>query len=210
MADDKDNPLSAEPTWVVPVGALSFNGVVWLFMAGIHGFIFSGLGWRWLGAVRPLASFIVMGCFVAYIRFFKITDEIVTVYSWAGLRRKHIQLDSIDSIYGRWGADEGRWGRRCETSDQYIPGVYVRCHDGHVIKLNEGRPKLCRRLITEIRRRLPANGSHESSPRCVLSDLADPLQARLVEWVLDYVIGLIVLGLHVFILFKFLQYKGIL
>lgn len=207
MADDQDNPFSAEPTWVVPVGALSFDVVVWLLMAGIHVFMFSELGWRWLLALRLHIAFIVYGLFVFIIRFFKITDDAVTVYSWAGLRRKHIRLDSIDCVYGRWGVDGRGWyGNR----EQYFPTVYVRCHDGQVIKLNKGRLKLCRRLITQIRRRLPANGSQESSPRCVLPDLADPLQARLVEWIWDYVIGLFQLGAHGLILFKFLQYKGLL
>lgn len=207
MADDQDNPFSAEPTWVVPVGALSFDVVVWLLMAGIHVFMFSELGWRWLLALRLHIAFIVYGLFVFIIRFFKITDDAVTVYSWGGLRRKHIRLDSIDCVYGRWGVDGRGWyGNR----EQYFPTVYVRCHDGQVIKLNKGRLKLCRRLITQIRRRLPANGSQESSPRCVLPDLADPLQARLVEWIWDYVIGLFQLGAHGLILFKFLQYKGLL
>lgn len=207
MADDQDNPLSAEPTWVVPVGALSVGGVVWLLMAGIHVFMFSELGWRWLLALRLHIGFIAYGGLVSIIRFFKITDDAVTVYSWAGLRRKHIRLDSIDCVYGRWGVDGRGWyGNR----EQYLPTVQVRCHDGQVIKLNEGRPKLCRRLISQIRRRLPTNESQESSPRCVLPDLADPLQARLVEWIWDYVIGLFQLGAHGLILFKFLQYKGLL
>ncbi|MBP1588763.1 MAG: hypothetical protein ILO10_01055 [Kiritimatiellae bacterium] len=207
MADDQDNPLSAEPTWVVPVGALSFGGVVWLLMAGIQVFMFSGLGWRWLLALSPHIVFIEYGGLVNFIRFFKITDDAVTVYSWGGLRRKHIRLDSIDCVYGRWGVDGRGWyGNR----EQYFPTVYVRCHDGQVIKLNEGRLKLCRRLITQIRRRLPANGSQESSPRCVLPDLADPLQARLVEWLWDYVTGLFGLGFHVLLLRLFLRDKGIL
>lgn len=208
MADDQDNPFSAEPTWVVPVGALSFDVVVWLLMAGIHVFMFSELGWRWLLALILHIGFIAYGGLVSIIRFFKITDDAVTVYSWGGLRRKHIRLDSIDSVYGRWGIDRF-WMNKWER-EQYIPTVRVRCHDGQVITLNEGRLKLCRRLITEIRRRLPANGRQESSPRCVLPDLADPLQARLVEWIWDYVIGLFQLGVHGLILFKFLQYKGLL
>ena len=112
MADDQDNPLSAEPTWVVPVGALSFGGVVWLLMAGIQVFMFSGLGWRWLLALSPHIVFIEYGGLVNFIRFFKITDNAVTVYSWGGLRRKHIRLDSIDCVYGRWGVD----GRGTENS----------------------------------------------------------------------------------------------
>ena len=220
IAADQDNPLSAAPTWVVPVGALSFNVVVWLLMAGIHGFMFFEVGWRWLlafGLIVCLTALAAFKCWITdmpffkitffNIPFFKITDDAVTVYSLFGLRRKHIRLDSIDSVYGRWGVDGGGWS---SAREQYVPTVHVRCHDGKIIKLNEGRLKLCRRLITEIRRRLPANGSQESSPRCVLSDLADPLQARLVEWIWDYVIWLFPLVVHGLILFKFLQYKGIL
>ena len=121
MADNKDNPLSADPTWVVPVGALSFWIVAWLLVAGINGVFISEFAWRWLAGIRLLAIFIAMGCFIACIRFFKITDESVTVYSLFGLRRKHIRLDSIDSVYGRWGVDEVRWGRQGE--DQYIPSA---------------------------------------------------------------------------------------
>lgn len=209
MADDQNNPLSAEPTWVVPVGALSFDVVVWLLVAGIQVLMFSEFGWLWLFSLRLHIAFIFYGWLVSIIRFFKITNESVTVYSWAGLRRKHIRLDSIESVYGRWGVDfpwwVNRWGR-----EQYIPTVRVRCHDGQVITLNVGRLKLCRRLITEIRRRLPANGSQESSPRCVMSDLADPLQARLVEWILDYVIWLFQLVPLGLFLYGFLKYKGIL
>ena len=220
IAADQDNPLSAEPTWVVPVGALSFNVVVWLLMAGIHGFMFFEVGWRWLlafGLIVCLIALVAFKCWICdmpffkstffNIPFFKITSEAVTVYSWGGLCRKRIRLDSISSVDGRWGTDgRGAYGDR----EQYIPTVRVRCHDGKIIKLNEGRLKLCRRLITEIRRRLPANGSQESSPRCVLSDPADPLQARLVEWIWDYVIWLFPLVVHGFLLYTFLQYKGIL
>ncbi len=207
MADDQVNPLSAEPTWVVPVGAFSFGIVVWLLMAGIHGFMFFEFGWRWLYAFGYLVGFVSWGCLVAKNRFFKITDESVTVYSWGGLRRKHIRLDSIDSVYGRWGiTNAGGWIGK----EQYVPTVCVRCHDGQVIKLNVGRRKLCRRLITQIRLRLPANGSQDSSPRCVLSDLADPVQALLVEWFWDYVSGLSLLGFHVWLLAIFLQGKRIL
>ena len=184
--------------WLYPRGAFWYGMVVLLLVAGIHGLFLHEFGWRWLGDVRSVFVFGLYGAYVASIRFFKFTSEAVTVYSFWGLRRKHVRLDDIRSVYGRW--------------EENSPAVYVRCHEGQLIRLNSRRCKLCGQLLAQLRMRLGPDESRGHSTEATLPEVSDSYRFDVVaeEWVVDYGMGLFLLLGHGILLYHVLLEKGLM
>lgn len=181
--------------WVVPKGVLAYGVAVLLLVVGIQGVLVHGIGWRVLLAVR--FSPVLYAIFVCGIRFFKVTSEDVTAYSVLGLWRKRIRLENICSVCGREDAD-------------ILPVVYVRCHDGRVIRWGVVCRKTGEKLIAQIRMRLGDEGSAEACRRPAFRGTSDPLQVVFAEWLMSYGVGVAVLYANGFLLYMFLERKGVL
>ena len=195
MSESKRIHVPTEDTWLCPAGALSYGVLVLFLLAVIHGIFLHEFGWRWLGAIRFIFVFVLYGYCVFDIHFFKLTSETVIVYSYLGLRRKHIRIDNICCIYGSWESES--------------PSVYINCQDGQVILLNRGRCKLCEQLITQIQMRLCQDEIQEPSLHSVLPEVSDSYRSKVLtsEWLWNYGIGFLLLVPHGLFLYKFLIEK---
>lgn len=200
MIERKEKICASKATWLCPFGAMVYGNAMLVLLAAINVFFLREWGRLWLAMVRIVFSFGLYGYCVGSIRFFKLTSEDVTVYSFWGVFRKRVRFDEIRSVCGRW--------------EKKLPVVCVRCHDGQAIRLEKERLKTCEQLIAQLQKKFSERGAHESEPEVV------PLPKRRVtscsprfpdgwaEWAPEYLAGLVVLALHGLFLYLYLAEKG--
>lgn len=200
MIERKGKGGASEATWVCPAGAMVYGNAVLVLVAAINVFFLHEWGWGWLAMTRIVFSFGLYGYCVGSIRFFKLTSEDVTAYSFWGILRKRVRFDAIHSVYGCW--------------EKELPFVYVRCHDGKAIRLEKERLKSCKQLIAQLQKKWAEEGTQKTIPEVFplperhVTSCSARFPDGLTEWAPEYLLGVFVLALHGIFLYHCLVEKG--
>ena len=197
LAGRKRERGASEATWVCPAGAMAYGNSMLVLLAAINAFFLHEWGWLWLAMLRIVVSFGLYGYCVGRIRFFKLTSEDVTAYSFWGSLRMRIRVDAIHSVCGRW--------------EKELPVVCVRCHDGQTIRLEKERRKTCEQLIAQLQKKFAEGGIQGEVvplPERRVTSCSFRFPDGLTEWAPEYLAGLVVLALHGLFLYLYLVDKG--